>query len=133
MDLEEIGINAGNWVDSAQDRNYWSSCECGIASGFHKPRSQLMQAKHWCLRRAEGSGKWCTPWLTQSKPVFFTGDAEFRGKEQVFHLCKFNSDVYLGPLIIRWDMCTIRFQKKDIPFQKLVLTSFLGMNQDTYF
>ena len=25
MDLEEIGINAGNWVDSAQDRNYCSS------------------------------------------------------------------------------------------------------------
>ena len=23
MDLEEIAINAGNWVDSAQDRNYW--------------------------------------------------------------------------------------------------------------
>ena len=23
MDLEEIGINAGNWVDSAQDRNFW--------------------------------------------------------------------------------------------------------------
>ena len=23
MDLEEIVINAGNWVDSAQDRNYW--------------------------------------------------------------------------------------------------------------
>ena len=23
MDLEEIGINAGNWVVSAQDRNYW--------------------------------------------------------------------------------------------------------------
>ena len=22
MDLEEIGINAGNWVDSARDRNY---------------------------------------------------------------------------------------------------------------
>ena len=22
MDLEEIGTNAGNWVDSAQDRNY---------------------------------------------------------------------------------------------------------------
>ena len=22
MDLEEIGINAGNWVDSALDRNY---------------------------------------------------------------------------------------------------------------
>ena len=23
MDLEEIGMNAENWVDSAQDRNYW--------------------------------------------------------------------------------------------------------------
>ena len=23
MDLEEIRIDAGNWVDSAQDRNYW--------------------------------------------------------------------------------------------------------------
>jgi hypothetical protein len=23
MDIEEIGINAGNWVDSAQDRDYW--------------------------------------------------------------------------------------------------------------
>ena len=23
MDFEEIGINAGNLVDSAQDRNYW--------------------------------------------------------------------------------------------------------------
>ena len=23
MDLEEIGINARNWVDSAQDRDYW--------------------------------------------------------------------------------------------------------------
>ena len=23
MNLEEIGINAGNWVDSAQDRIYW--------------------------------------------------------------------------------------------------------------
>ena len=23
MDLEEIRINSGNWVDSAQDRNYW--------------------------------------------------------------------------------------------------------------
>ena len=23
MDLEETGINAGNWVDSAQARDYW--------------------------------------------------------------------------------------------------------------
>ena len=30
MDLKEIGINAGNWVDLAQDRNYWSPCECSV-------------------------------------------------------------------------------------------------------
>ena len=30
IDLEEIAISAGNWVDLAQDRNYWSPCECGI-------------------------------------------------------------------------------------------------------
>ena len=23
MDIEEIGINGGNWVDSAQDKDYW--------------------------------------------------------------------------------------------------------------
>ena len=23
MDLEDIGINTGNWVDSAQDKDYW--------------------------------------------------------------------------------------------------------------
>ena len=23
IDLEEMSISAGNWVDSAQDRNYW--------------------------------------------------------------------------------------------------------------
>ena len=23
MDLDEIGINAANWVDSTQDRDYW--------------------------------------------------------------------------------------------------------------
>ena len=25
MDLEEIGINTRNWVDSAQDRDYWKA------------------------------------------------------------------------------------------------------------
>jgi hypothetical protein len=25
MDLEKIGISAGNWVDSAQDRDYWKA------------------------------------------------------------------------------------------------------------
>ena len=23
MDLEEVGINSGNWIDSAQDNDYW--------------------------------------------------------------------------------------------------------------
>ena len=35
MELEEIGISAGNWVDSAQDRNYWRAlvnAEIGRAS-----------------------------------------------------------------------------------------------------
>ena len=31
MDLEEIGINAGNWFDSAQDKGLMESpFECGI-------------------------------------------------------------------------------------------------------
>ena len=31
MYLKEIGINAGNWVDSAHDRDYLESpCDCGI-------------------------------------------------------------------------------------------------------
>ena len=25
MNLEEIGINAGNWVDSSQNRDYWGT------------------------------------------------------------------------------------------------------------
>ena len=38
MDLEEIGINAGNWVDSAQDRDYWRAL-VNAALRFHKPWS----------------------------------------------------------------------------------------------
>ena len=38
MDLEEIGINAGNWVDSAQDRDHWRAL-VNAASGSHKPWS----------------------------------------------------------------------------------------------
>ena len=30
MDLKEIGVNMRNWVDSAQHRDYWRPCECGI-------------------------------------------------------------------------------------------------------
>ena len=25
MELEEIGVNAGNWIDSAQDMDYWGT------------------------------------------------------------------------------------------------------------
>ena len=38
MDLQEIGINAGNWVDS--DRNYWRApVNAALNFGFHKPWS----------------------------------------------------------------------------------------------
>ena len=38
IDLEDIGINAGNRVDSAQDRNYWRALlNAALNLGFHKP------------------------------------------------------------------------------------------------
>ena len=40
-DLEEIGINAENWVDSAQDRNYWRAL-VNAALNLHKPWSYLV-------------------------------------------------------------------------------------------
>ena len=40
MGLKEIGGNANNWVDSAQDRDYWRVLvNVAFASGFHKPWS----------------------------------------------------------------------------------------------
>jgi hypothetical protein len=30
MDLEEIGISTGNWIDSVQDRDYWRALVCSI-------------------------------------------------------------------------------------------------------
>ena len=36
IDLKEIGINAGNWVDSAQDRDYWR----GLVNGALNLRVQ---------------------------------------------------------------------------------------------
>ena len=38
MDLEEIGINAGNWVDLAKDRDYWRAL-VNATLNLHKPRS----------------------------------------------------------------------------------------------
>ena len=40
MDLEEIGINAGNWDDSAQDRDYWRALvNAALNLRVHKPWS----------------------------------------------------------------------------------------------
>ena len=40
MDFKEIGINTSNWVDSAQDRDYWRAhMNTYWISGFHKPWS----------------------------------------------------------------------------------------------
>ena len=36
MHLEEIGINAGSWVDSAQDRYYWRAL-VNAALNFRDP------------------------------------------------------------------------------------------------
>ena len=35
MDLEEMSINAGNWANSTQDRDYWRS----LVSGINPPGS----------------------------------------------------------------------------------------------
>ena len=44
MDLEEIGINAGNWVDSAQDRNYWRAlANAALNLRVHKLWSYLVR------------------------------------------------------------------------------------------
>ena len=40
MDLEEIGINAGKWVDLAQDRDYWRALvNAALNLRVHKPCS----------------------------------------------------------------------------------------------
>ena len=36
MDLKEMGINTRNWVDSAQDRDYWISFVNGVLN-LHVP------------------------------------------------------------------------------------------------
>ena len=41
MDLEEIGINEGNWVDSAQDRNYWRAL-VNVALNLRVPSIELV-------------------------------------------------------------------------------------------
>ena len=46
MDLEEIGINAGNWVDLAQDRDYWRTL-VNVALNLWVPLAiELVKLKH---------------------------------------------------------------------------------------
>ena len=54
MDLEEIGINAGNWVDSAQDRNYWralvnAALNLRIPKAMERERERESQIKSCSL------------------------------------------------------------------------------------
>ena len=56
MHLEEIGINAGNWVDSAQDRNLLESpCECGIEppGSMSHGVSMYIHCMYSCLMKVE--------------------------------------------------------------------------------
>ena len=43
MDLDEIGINAGNWADSTQDRNYWRAL-VNATLKLHKSWSSLVNS-----------------------------------------------------------------------------------------
>ena len=46
MDLKEIGINKGNRVDSALDRDYWRALvECGIEPQVPYPWGYLNNCK----------------------------------------------------------------------------------------
>ena len=49
MDFKEICIHTRNWVDSAQDIDYWSPCECGIEPPSPKCHggSNPMKASQW--------------------------------------------------------------------------------------
>ena len=43
MDLKEIYNNTRNWVDSAQDMDYWRAIvNAGLNSRAHKPWSQVV-------------------------------------------------------------------------------------------
>ena len=52
MDLEEMGINAGNWVDSAQDRDYLRTL-VNAALNLRVPQSKEFLAtfinKEWII------------------------------------------------------------------------------------
>jgi hypothetical protein len=44
MDIKERGVNMRNWIDSAQDRDYWSILvNVALNLGFHKPWSNFQR------------------------------------------------------------------------------------------
>ena len=51
MDLEEIGINAGNWVDSAQVRYYWRAL---VNAALNLQVSQAMELVNTKTSRDRG-------------------------------------------------------------------------------
>ena len=44
MDLKEIGINMRNWVDSAQDRDYWRAL---VNAAFNLQFLELVEKELW--------------------------------------------------------------------------------------
>ena len=62
MDLEEIGINAGNWVDSAQDRNYWRAL-VNAALNLRVPQAMELELvmTHMQLQQIKISCVWTPP------------------------------------------------------------------------
>ena len=47
MDLEEIGINPGNWVDSTQDRDYWRAL-VNAALNLRVPWAMELELELYC-------------------------------------------------------------------------------------
>ena len=50
LNLEEIGISAGNWVNSAQDRNYWRAL---VNAALNLRVPQAMELVMWCDSNAD--------------------------------------------------------------------------------
>jgi hypothetical protein len=60
MNLKEIGINTRNWVDSAQDRDYWRVLVNAALSGFisHEVTRGRFFGPHVGTRTQLGNLRW---------------------------------------------------------------------------
>ena len=96
MDLEEICINAGNWVDSAQNRNLLESPrECGI----EPPGSISHGVRVECCGHEE-KGKSCGSedrWSKKIQRVENCGSEKFVGMMDTY--CIFKKSSYKKVLI----------------------------------